>query len=134
MRTVRESELCQSVCWALGLWGLLFGVALGYWGDNVTSKQWLYLLSVPGHQWTWEGVFGTSGLLIVIGLLKQGRYLMRSLGCLGVASGCLAITALYAAAPLIDPGLLTFGSFAWILGAGAGYLLAVINWRPITWF
>lgn len=129
----RESGIVAGLGWALAMWACWFTFDVAWRGMKVTSPQWRYLMSVPGHQWAWAAVFGTAALLLTLGMATR-RYAARAAGLAIMGFGCGSIAAFYACAPLIDPGLTTLGYHPWLISAGLMLLGAVINWRPVAWF
>lgn len=129
---LRESRILTAALWILSSWSLLFAVLLAWLGDKVTSRQWLYLLSVPGHKWFWAVLFGSAAVMVLWGLTRGG-YGWRGAGLFLAAVGCTIIAGFYLFSPLIDPGLLTLGYIPWFPGAGFLAWLAAINWRPTPW-
>jgi hypothetical protein len=131
--TIRESGICGGACWALTGWLWWFTVDLVWRADNVTSRQWQYLMSVPGHQWTWAALYAAAALILTVGMITT-RYRLRSAGLAIGGFGALLIAAFYALAPDIGAGLTTLGYHPWLLGGGAMLLAAVVNWRPTPCF
>lgn len=130
---IRETSVAASVGWFLCGWSFTFCAALAYWADNITSRQWLYLMGVPGHQWTWVTIYGVAAWVLLVGMVFR-RYRIRAAGLLIMGTGCTLIFFFYLFAPLIDPGLVTLGSFPWAIAAGLMYVGAAINWSPSLWF
>lgn len=130
---VRESGLVAGICWVLDTWSFGFTLDLIARADDVTSAQWRYLMSVPGGNLAWAGVFLSGALALVYGLAVV-NYRLRAIGCGLIGFGCSAIAAFYVFAPLIDPGLTTLGYWPWLLGGLILILAALVNAKPLTWF
>lgn len=128
----RESGIIAGIGWAFAAWAWAFTCALAYWADDVTSKQWQFLMTIPGHQWTWVGLFGTGATVLAVGM-ATARYRLRAAGLLVIGLSCLGIATFYAWAPILN-GLVTLGSFPWLIPTGITAALAVLNWFPIRWF
>lgn len=132
MNRARNIRLLNGIGWALTLWGLGFTCDLAARADNVTSRQWQYLMSVPGNQWTWVAIFGSGAALLIAGMLTH-VYRLRALGCAAMAFGSLLIGGFYVVAPAIDVGLTTLGYWPWFLTTLVMIVGACANWRPTTW-
>lgn len=130
---IRESGIAAGVGWVLTTWAGWFTTDLVWRADQITSRQWLYLMSVPGHQWSWAGLFGSGVMLLVLGLVGT-RYRLRAAGFALIAVGTGLIAGFYLAAPFIDPGLTTLGYHPWLLSMVVMLFCAVVNWRPVSWF
>lgn len=72
---IRDSVLGRSLFWFTASTWLLFAVLCARFGDRVTSKQWTYLMSVPGHKWLWAIAFGLGSVTVMAGLLKRWHIL-----------------------------------------------------------
>jgi hypothetical protein len=131
--TIRESGLATGIGWAVALWACLYTIDLAARADQVTSKQWQYLMSVPGGQWSWTALFGMGGLLLLVGMLTR-LYRLRAVGCAILGTGALTIAAFYWCAPTIDPGLTTLGYHPWYAWGIVLMFCAAVNWRPVAWF
>lgn len=114
-------------------WGMGFTIDLVARADKVTSRQWQYLMSVPGQQWAWVSVFGTATALLIAGQLARAHRLCAA-GCAIAGFGAGMIGVFYMAAPVIDPGLTTLGYWPWLLTMFVMLVAAVINWKPAKWF
>ena len=131
--TIREGRLVTGLCGFVAGWLVAFSAELGVRGHHINSAQWRYLMSVPGHRWSWVALFATAALLILIGLATH-QYRIRAVGLMLAGFGCLTVAGFYGAAVLIDSGLTTLGYYPWI-GCGTALLgLGVTNWRPVRWF
>lgn len=132
-RLARSRRLLNGFGWVLTVWGLGFTCDLAARADNVTSRQWHYLMSVPGNQWSWAAIFGAGTALLIAGMLTN-VYRLRAIGCGAMAFGSGLTVAFYMAAPMIDPGLTTLGYWPWIFTMLGMIVGAVVNWNPTTWF
>lgn len=130
---IRESGIACGIGWTLTAWAWWLTADLAWRGDNVTSRQWQYLMSVPGHQWTWVVLFGAGAFILSLGMVAAD-YTSRAIGLVILSLGAGAIAAFYLTAPLIDPGLTTLGYHPWLLCAAGMLPCAVVNWRPVAWF
>jgi hypothetical protein len=116
----------------LTLWALLFTVSVAWIGEQVTSKQWQYLMSIPGHKWTWAVIFGIAGLIATIGLTTTAyRFIATGLIIEGFA--CLSICVFYIFAPLIGDSLITLGWLPWLLCSGIAFYFGAINQSAREW-
>lgn len=130
---IRDSTLGRALYTAIGAWAVAFALVCTFIGDIVTSKQWTYLMGVPGGKWFWSVLFGVAAFVVLAGVVWNST-LAIALGLFVIGSGCGLITAFYLLAPLIDPGLLTLGYMPWALCAAIAYPCAVTAWKPLTWF
>lgn len=131
---LREGKITYAIHWLCVAWILNFTFDVLARADDVTSRQWQYLMSVPGHKFFWASLFGISAILIIFGLLSEEyKYTLRCIGLLIGGSGCLMVVAFYILAPLIDPGLTTLGFHPWMVPGVIFIAGAFINWKPVKW-
>ena len=130
---IRESGIATGIGWAITAWTLIYTIDLAGRADDVTSAQWRYLMSVPGHQWSWVALFGTGTLLLALGMLGR-LHRLRALGYAIIGAGSLGIAVFYALAPAVDPGLTTLGYHVWYAWAATLFFCSAASWRPVTWF
>jgi hypothetical protein len=131
---MRPKQLAVIASWTLAGWLAWFTADLIFRAANVTSRQWLYLMSIPGHQWTWAGVFGTAAALTTAGLVTRRRRITAA-GCAVMTFGCGLIAVFYLVAPWVaDPSLVTLGYAPWMMCAFIAALATVIYWKPSGWF
>jgi len=130
---VRESKMGRIVFALIAAWACWFAIDVVRIGDQVTSKQWQYLMEVPLGKWLWLILFGVSGVITLTGLAMHA-YRIAAVGLSLIGVACLLIAGFYLVAPLIDPGLLTLGYNPWAFPAGAAFFCAALNWTGATWF
>jgi hypothetical protein len=130
---LREMKLVGWGQWAITVWSWWYTADLTFRATDVTSSQWVYLMSVPGGHWTWAALFGWAAINLTTGMLMR-RYWLRAVALALMGFGCFFTSAFYVAAPLIEPGLLTLGYHGWFLSCGLLLFLAVVNWRPVRCF
>lgn len=130
---LRELKLIAWAQWLVVAWAWWYTTDLTFRAPYVTSRQWLYLMSTPGHHWSWVALFGSGAIILTTGMLT-GRYVLRAIGLAVLGFGAFFIAAFYIAAPLIDPGLMTLGYQSWLPTCAPLLLLAVVNWRPVRCF
>lgn len=130
---LRDSALVRGVEWAVAVWAAMFAATAVAVGDSINSRQWQYLLSIPGHEWFWGGLFGGAAVLLTFGLWR-GNYKANAVALFMIGLGCTMIAAFYTVAPILDHGLITLGMFPWMLAAGVTLLAGVINAKPGEWF
>lgn len=130
---LRESTLARGVFWATSVWALMFGVACGWFGDKVTSRQWQYLMTIPGGKWLWFSVFAGAAAVAILGLVTR-RHAATAIGLCLSGGGSLLIAGFYTLAPIFDRGLLTLGAFPWALCAGVSFVCAAMEGRPVRWY
>lgn len=126
---LRESGVVQAIEWATVILNAFFTVSLIMWSDDVNSPQWRYLFSIPGHQWTWAGIFGTATLLTAYGLWTK-RYRTIAAGLAVLSFGCLFVATFYVIAPIFYDGLVTFGWYPWLLTLIPALVGVTINLNP----
>jgi hypothetical protein len=132
MPTQRESGLFALIGWFTAVWSLGFAINVVLAADYLTSPQWRSLMTVPGGKWFWTALFGSAGILLLIGLLGT-HYRLRACGFALSGAGCGFVAVFYLIAPLFHLGPITFGYWPWFLGVGIGLLFSVMNWSPIQW-
>jgi len=113
----------RSASWFLAFMAAIFSAFIGWQGNYLTSKQWVYLMGVPGGKWTWAFTFGVCSLAALWGLLARRRHLWAGFGLFGVGFFCGFVASCYVLAPLQDSTLRTGGWWPWIIAA-AVYLYA----------
>jgi hypothetical protein len=112
---------------------MLFAVLLVLTGDQLTSRQWTYLMDVPGGQLFWGTLFAAGALAGLLGTVCHA-YRITAAGMCATGFACLLIAAFYLFAPLIDPGMYTLGYVPWFIVALITFCAAVFSWAPIRWF
>lgn len=117
-----ESSVVRSLSWGCVYWSLGTALLLGILGDVLTSKQWVYLLSIPGGKWTWALMFGTAGLLACVGLWTHRRVLVTT-GLFLSGTWCLCVVLFYLVAPFYDTTLFNLGFCPW---CGMGVLMVFL--------
>jgi hypothetical protein len=118
--------------WILVTFAIGFSLSTVWLGDLLTSKQWVYLMQVPGHKWTWGIWFLAAGLMLAYGLRrKRHGYAATGSFSMGVAS--LTIGAFYVLGPLFESSLLTLGYWTWFLNAALMFYLFAIFVTESTW-
>jgi len=110
----------------------VFVTMLVFAAHLVTSPQWRYLFSVPGGQWSWAALFGAATLLMAVGLALH-RHRVTAIGYGLLTFGSALISAFYLAAPLIDPGLVTFDWYPWAIALIPGLVGTVLYLKPASW-
>lgn len=131
--TIRESGLSAAIACLAMLWSAGFAVNTALVADQLTSPQWISLMTVPGGKWFWITVFGGAATVMCAGLTRRS-YLLRGVGFGLIGAGCLGIAMFYWVAPWFHLGPVTLGYWSWFLGVGIGIGGAVVNWWPIQWF
>lgn len=130
---IRESHMGRGLFGFLsGAW-MLFAVLCAWLGDDVTSRQWVYLMGVPGGNWFWSIVFCGGALAGLLGVTTH-LYRLTAAGLFVDGLACLLIASFYVFAPLIDPGMITLGYVVWFITAVLSFFAAVVSWAPIRWF
>lgn len=133
MTPIRETHLGRGCAYFLtGVW-MLFAVLCALTGDWLTSRQWTYLMGVPGGEWFWAFLFAGGALAGLVGTVCH-FYRLTAVGMFVDGSGCALIAAFYLCAPLIDPGMYTLGYVPWFAVAVVTFFAAVVNWTPRPWF
>lgn len=130
---IRESKLAQIIFAAFAVWSCWFAIDVVRIGDQVTSRQWQYLMEVPLGKWLYLIMFGCAGVITLLGLATHA-YRITAIGLFFTGAASLLITGFYLLSPLIDPGLLTLGYNAWAVPAGAAFVCAALNWTEVKWF
>lgn len=130
---VRKTKLAQIFCAVIAVWSCWFAIDVVRIGDQVTSKQWQYLMEVPLGKWLYLLMFGVAGVITLLGLATRA-YRITAIGLFLTGAASLLITGFYLLAPLIDPGLLTLGYNAWAFPAIAAFAAAALNWTEVKWF
>ncbi len=132
---IRESKLFHLLTGVLAIWSWMFATDMAGRADQITSRQWQYLMSVPGHQWSWTAVFFMAAVITTIGLLAEHhKYVIRAFGLGLMSLGALGIGVFYIVAPLIDRGLTTLGYHPWFITGSLMLFAAVANWKPLRWY
>jgi hypothetical protein len=130
---IRDSKIGRALAAFTAVTWLVFAVLCAWLGNAVTSKQWVYLMSIPGGKWFWAGTFGIGSAVALYGIIKR-CYRLTAIGLFVVGTCCFLIFAFYLLAPLIDPGLMTLGYVVWFFGTVPVYALAAVNVTPVSWF
>ena len=128
----RESTAVRWVSGALAFWSIFFALDTMRIGALVTSKQWQYLMSVPGGRFSWAALYLSGGIIIVYGLVRK-RYRVMSGGLFLMAVGMISTALFYFFAPYLNADFLTLGYWIWLLGAGICTFVAAVNWSEETW-
>ncbi len=128
----RESTPFQWLTAGLACWSALFAFDLIRMGARLTSKQWLYILSVPGGKWTWATVFGVAALVVALGFWVRS-YRLKALGLVTMSAGCFAFVVLYLSiANAADP-VATLGYWPWAVAGCCMSFVAAVNWVDKLW-
>lgn len=112
--------------WFLTIMALVFAVFMAWQGDKLTSKQWEYLMTVPGGKWSWAVVYGTLGAFCMWGLIRRNAGHVAS-GLFGIGLFCGFVAVCYILAPLQDSSLRTGGWWPWIVSAAAYFGVGSVN-------
>lgn len=121
----------QAIAAWLAAWALVFAVWLVALADTTTSRQWIWLFSVPGGEWTWGALFAAGAALSAVGLWSR-RYRVAAAGQFVIGTDCLAVAVLYVIAPRFLENIVTLNYLPWIAVAGVLYYLTAANWSE-TW-
>lgn len=113
-------------------WSFMFALFVAVFGNHVTSKQWQYLMSIPGDKWSWFAMYGTAALLGMYGWYK-GNYGCMAAGLIISGFCCLGICVFYLIAPVFVDDLFTLGWLIWLLGAGVFFYFGAINQSAREW-
>lgn len=130
---IRESGIATGLTWVGLFWALGFALNTVLVADQLTSPQWISLMTVPGGKWFWGGLFGGAAIVTLIGILRVD-YRARAVGFAMIAVGGLGIATFYVIAPVFHAGVITLGYWPWFVPAGFSVVAAIVNWWPITWF
>jgi hypothetical protein len=131
-KPLRETQPVRALGVFAGVWAVLFSLNVMIMGDELTSKQWQYLMSFPGGKWFWGISFLCSAALILYGLHKR-HYTLIGAGCFAAGFLCAAISLFYWLAPVLGPNLITLGSWPWAFCAGILWGGAAVNWGKRAW-
>lgn len=131
--SLREAGIVRAISTIIAVWAAFFAGTVAATGDTLTSKQWQYLMDVPGGKWTWAAAFGVGAVSILVGAFRR-QFQLATAGwaCVGTASGCIA--AFYFLAPLTNPELFTLGYYPWLFCAIFSFIFARLYWSPVEWF
>ncbi len=132
MAATRDSSPVRLAGYCVALWGLLVSTMWMAFGDVVTSRQWTYLMSVPGGKWSWALTFGAFALLLLYAQYRV-KHTLIVVGALGVGAPCLLVMFLYLTAPLYVEDLFTLGWLPWLLSGGAAIGVAAMNRNDCEW-
>lgn len=117
-----------NVNWFLLMMSLLFSGFIGWQGNALTSKQWIYLMTVPGGKWSWTIAFGVPAILgMYCQLRSHGVNVSAALSAIGVFSAFVSVC--YILAPLQDTSLKTGGWWPWIIASAAYLYAGAVNLR-----
>jgi hypothetical protein len=129
---VRESTPMRTIGVFFSIWSILFALDIFYNGSKITSPQWQYLMSVPGHHVTWAALFASAGVFLLSGVVLR-KFRLASLGFFLDGIGAAAIAVFYVFAPFADPGLRTLGYWPWIISGSMALYGAAVNWSDKKW-
>lgn len=128
---LRELGPVQALVAWLSMWAVLFAGWLVMLADTTTSRQWIWLMSVPGGEWTWAALFTSGAVLSAIGLWLR-RYRLVAAGQFLIGTNCLAVAVLYVISPKFLENMVTLNYMPWIAIAVVLYFLTAANLSE-TW-
>lgn len=119
----RDDGFVRFLSYGMVIYSWAFSVLIVAMAPYLTSRQWTYLLSIPGGEWTWLALFGSAAVAALYGLRRRRKWPIVA-GLFLMASWCTCIVAFYIAASFYDPALINLGYVPWGGMAAVMYCIA----------
>lgn len=123
--TVTPSQLLTANTF-LTVMAVAFAAFIGWQGDQLTSRQWEYLMTVPGGKWSWAVTFGALGIFCAWGMMRR-KDMHIAVGLFGVGMLCGFVASCYILAPIEDSSLRTGGWWPWIVSAAFYFAVGSVD-------
>lgn len=128
----REAPPVRWFCGTIGLLCTMFALDIMRIGDVVTSRQWQYLMSVPGHKYAWTIIFFTAGVCTLLGEARA-KYRLAAFGLLLMGASALGIATFYYLGPFLNADFLTLGYWTWVINSVVMLAMFAVNWTDKEW-